>query len=113
MQLPPLNTTLIASNALSQDANKLNNISQSINHSLVENNQSVNNHIDSASNYSALSNIQSNDIQSDNSQSMNNSLETNLIGLSRTKDQMLAIMKVLEVQNKLDQPLGKAFDGWS
>ena len=44
---------------------------------------------------------------------MNNSLETNLIGLSRTKDQMLAIMKVLEVQNKLDQSLGKVFDGWS
>ncbi len=104
MQISPLNTSLIASNALTQGANKINTISQSINHSLVEQNQTIKSTTSYPEpNYSALNNSHLN----------NNSLETNLIGLTGTKNQMLALMKVLEVQNNVDQSLGKVFDSWS
>ena len=98
---------MIANNGLSNGFNQLNQISQSINHSLLEQNTSstkANQPLPpySPANYDALNTPQ------------NPSLENSLIGLTQTKTQMLSLIKVLEVeQENFDSSLGKIFDNWA
>ncbi|MDX1351736.1 MAG: hypothetical protein R3254_01900 [Thiomicrorhabdus sp.] len=100
------NASMIASNGLNHGAKQLNQISQSINQTLVAQNpvtQSVNQNLPPYKevNYDNLNNLPQ------------NSLEDNLLGLNQTKTQMLALMKVLEVeQENVDASLGKIFDNW-
>lgn len=96
----------IASNGIKQGFNTLGDISQEINqtppnYQYDKNNQSspsVSGKVD----YEALNKVSS------------NSLETNIIDLNTTENQVKSLAKVLEVENNLfDDSMGKIFDSWA
>ncbi|BCN93401.1 hypothetical protein THMIRHAM_11860 [Thiomicrorhabdus immobilis] len=91
----------IATNGIKQGFEQLAQTSQSINRSLpnyqIEQPDNTN-----AINYEALNMVAS------------ESLETNIIDLKTSENQIKSLAKVIEVENKLfDESMGKIFDGWA
>lgn len=91
----------IATNGIKQGFEQLAQTSQSINRSLpnYQTDQLDNGNV---VNYEALNKASS------------ESLESNILNLKTSENQIKSLAKVIDVENKLfDQSMGKIFDGWA
>ena len=106
---PFSNATQTASNALNGQFTHLNSISQSINHSLVDQSQ---NSVDNQQNYTAPNYSALNSTLSSKNE-LSSSVESNLLDLNTTKSHALSLLKVMAVENNIHSSLGKIFDNWA
>ncbi|WEJ61537.1 hypothetical protein [Thiomicrorhabdus lithotrophica] len=99
IQTASFSASSIATNGINKGFNQLSAISHDIANSLTDNNASTQK---ATVNYDALNEVPK------------KTLESNILNMVGTENQIKSLVKVLEVENKLfDDSLGKIFDSWA
>lgn len=102
---------LTALNGLNNGSNQLNNIAQSINNQLIQQNPA--NSVAGSNQANPVLPPYSPPNYSNLNTTQPATIEENIIGMTQTKTQMLSLMKVLEVEKEnFDSSIGKIFDNW-